>query len=397
MICLVLAAHSQNPYTISGTIRDKNKEPLPGAAVYLSGYKLAAVADADGRFALKGLQAGNYEVLVQMIGFLPQTKSVIISDASKEIEMIMAENIKLLNEVVVRPDPRRDFYLKLFTENFIGNSTFAQKCEIMNPEVIITEFDEVKKVLKITCTDFLIIENKALGYRIKYLLEAFECDEKSTLAAHYGHPTFEELKAGSSQKKQYLKNRNIAYKGSPQHFFSALYANKVKEEGFILNKLEKVRNPNKLPDSVIDRKVAHFSTPLRDAVRGNVTNRNDSLYYWKRMYNQPEFMIVHNKEEVLIDTLVKNQQKDLKSINFNNILYLAYTKEKEGKDFAKQEGYAIKRPRAYLDYQISLVRQLSGPVSFYQNGRIFNPMSLLYEGFWSYEKVGDLMPMDYQN
>jgi hypothetical protein len=38
---------------------------------------------------------------------------------------------------------------------------------------------------------------------------------------------------------------------------------------------------------------------------------------------------------------------------------------------------------------------LLSPANFYENGGIFDPRALLYEGFWAYEKVADMVPMDY--
>ncbi|RZK60594.1 MAG: carboxypeptidase-like regulatory domain-containing protein [Pedobacter sp.] len=60
-------------FLITGTVKD-NVGALPGAAVYLSGYKIATVTDNEGRFTLGKLAPGNYDILVQMIGFLPFTK-----------------------------------------------------------------------------------------------------------------------------------------------------------------------------------------------------------------------------------------------------------------------------------------------------------------------------------
>jgi hypothetical protein len=42
------------------------------------------------------------------------------------------------------------------------------------------------------------------------------------------------------------------------------------------------------------------------------------------------------------------------------------------------------------------VANLTGEgVRFYENGGIYDSRSLLYEGFWAYEKVADMVPMDY--
>ncbi|RYG54596.1 MAG: hypothetical protein EOO01_01060 [Chitinophagaceae bacterium] len=99
--------------------------------------------------------------------------------------------------------------------------------------------------------------------------------------------------------------------------------------------------------------------------------------------------------DVLVDTLVKSDAKDFKSINFNDILFLVYTKESETLTYTEQSSHFITRPKVYTDNQVSLIKQLKGPIKFYQSGAVFNPMAVLYGGFWSYERIGDLMPMDY--
>ncbi|HEX8607642.1 MAG TPA: carboxypeptidase-like regulatory domain-containing protein, partial [Pedobacter sp.] len=153
-------------FSITGTIRDKKGEAIPGAAVYLSGYKIATVADNDGKFALANLKPGNYDLLVQVIGFLPQNKNVVLSDRTVKVDIALAENVTELSEVVNKADPNRQRYLSMFKSSFIGNTPNSKQCKILNPEVIQTNYDQSKRLLTVTATDFLIIENKALGYRI---------------------------------------------------------------------------------------------------------------------------------------------------------------------------------------------------------------------------------------
>ncbi|HTM98257.1 MAG TPA: carboxypeptidase-like regulatory domain-containing protein, partial [Pedobacter sp.] len=83
--------YAQEGYVISGTIKDK-KEVLPGAAIYVSGYKISAVTNGDGKFILPKLAAGNYDILVQMIGYTPYSKNIIISNKSVEVTITLTEN-----------------------------------------------------------------------------------------------------------------------------------------------------------------------------------------------------------------------------------------------------------------------------------------------------------------
>ena len=193
----------QKLYTISGMVRDQRGQPLPGAAVYVSNYKIATVADGQGNYVLKGLLPGNYTILVQMIGFLPASQSAIIVDRSTEFDVAMEEMVHELNEVVVRPDYFRPYRLNVFKDSFLGTSKNARKCEILNPEVIQFDYDPVRHILKATATDFITIENKSLGYRVQYLLDYFEKDEETNFVRFYGYPYFEELEPIVAKRKRY--------------------------------------------------------------------------------------------------------------------------------------------------------------------------------------------------
>ena len=67
----------------------------------------------------------------------------------------------------------------------------------------------------------------------------------------------------------------------------------------------------------------------------------------------------------------------------------------EPKDYTKYSGFKIQRPEDFVNFQISLIYQLKPSPSFYENGGLYDPESLLYEGIWAYEKVADMVPMDY--
>lgn len=384
---------AQDSFSITGIIKDDKGEILPGAAIYLSGYKMATVANNEGKFALAGLKAGNYDVLVQVIGYSPQNKNVIVFDKSVNIEIVLKEAITQLGEVVIQADKNRPYYLDLFKKYFIGATPNAEKCTIINPEVIQTDYDKDKKVLTVSANDFLIIENKALGYRIKYLLSYFENDQRSGMLFYSGHPHFEELEKSESKQRRYGKLRETAYNGSSQHFFRSLYAHRTKDEGFLIYKVAKVPNKDRPSDSIINVNLKRLVRPYTRGAKVS-DSPNDSLKYWRGKKNEPLMRSVLNKEDVLVDTLVKHLFSDVKSISYADALYILYTKEKESSAYAGS-GHKVTRPEEIPNYQVSVVYQLLRPASFYENGGIFDPRSLLYEGFWAYEKVADMVPMDY--
>jgi len=379
--------------SISGRIKDKRGQVLPGASVYISNYKIGVSADNNGRFLIDGLSPGNYTVLVQMIGYLPASQNVSITSRSTEFDMVLEEAVNMLTEIVVRPDPYRAERLKIFKESFLGTSRNAQKCVILNEDAIMFEYDAAGHTLMASTNEFITIENKALGYRIHYLLEFFQKNEETNYVHFYGYPYFEELEKDVSKRKKYTEKRRLAYVGSPQHFFTSLYNNTNQVEGFLINKMVKMPNPKRPADLMIDRRIKLFSENLRKKIK--VSRSKDSLNFWLDMKKEPDTLEVLVRKEVPVDSLIKQKSAHLKTMSFKDALYIVYQNEKETTDFRRRPEYRIKRPDDLGRSQVSLVYQLNHSVGFYENGGINDPGSLLYEGVWAYKMVGDMLPLDY--
>lgn len=381
----------QTGYTISGIVKDNKGETLPGANVLLSGYQIGAVANNEGRYLIGKLKPGNYHVLVQMMGYLPASINVIINDKSLVADIVLTQNARQLKEVVIRADPNRSQHLQIFRESFLGTSPNAEKTIITNPEVIRFDYDAEKQVLQASADEFILMENKELGYRIKYLLKYFEKDDRANLIRYYGYPSFEDLSKPKS--RQYKEKRDEAYYGSSQHFLKALFNNTTMKEGFTIYNMEKIPNPHRLPDSTLDQKIDYFT---RAAIRGIIIyHGKDSLKHYSQMKLSPDTIVQVNSEEVDTDTLIKKEVNNLRWMNFQHKLYVIYSGENESKAYRKQSSYKVSRPPYLRDEQVSIVHQLKSPIAFYRDGTAFDPDALLFEGYWGYEKVGDMVPVDY--
>jgi hypothetical protein len=385
--------HAQN-LSITGVIKDKKGTELPGAGVYLSNYKNATSTDGEGKFALRNLKPGSYDVLVQMMGYLPFTKNVVLSDKSVNIQIVLQENTIVLNEVVIRTDPNRERYLQVFKDFFIGKTPNARKCKILNPQVLRVDYNGDRNILTVQSNDFLIIENKALGYRLRYMLQFFEYDYNTRIVYYSGLPNYEDLKGSKSLKAKWQKSRETAYYGSSHQFFRTLYNGTSKEAGYLLYKLIKVPNQQRPADSIITKQISRLARERSSIIRiGSPVN--DSLSYWAKVREMPKTINILNREEIRLDTLVTQQYRDLKTMAFKDQLYVVYTKERETVEYTNMAGHSVSRPLDIPNYQISIVNMLASPVHFYENGGVYEPKSLLYEGFWAYEKIADMVPMDY--
>jgi hypothetical protein len=396
LIFILFASQSilaQESYTVSGVIKDKKGETLPGAGVFVSGYKIATLSNNNGEYSLK-LNPGNYELLIKMVGFKSVNKQVVVSDKDIILNVELIENVIQLNEVVVKPDLNRENNLRTFTDYFIGQTPNSLQCKILNPDVLYINYDQQNQVLTAYCDEFLIIENKALGYKIKYLIKEFEYDMANKIIFYQGSPYYEDLPAFNSKKKLWAKKRLEAYNGSSQHFFRSLYKGNSNTEGYLLHKLIKKTNSERPSDSLIKAGIKRFSL-ISGSYRFAAVKNSDSLNYWLSKKRMPETISILNTAIVNPDTLVKTVDNNIKKVDFTDILYIIYKNEKEHSIYANLMNQSISRPLDMPNYQISLINLSIRPVYFYQNGAIYNPRSMVYEGYWAWEKVADSVPMDY--
>lgn len=384
---------AQNSLAISGIVKDKIGI-LPGAAIYISGYKTSTITNNDGKFILSKLAPGNYDILVQMVGYIPYKKNIILENKDVYIEITLNEHTTLLNEVIVKPDPDRAYHIALFKDYFIGKTPNSLQCNLLNTQVLATNFDKSTKTLTVNSSEFLIIENKALGYRIKYHLEYFEYNFKTRVIYYAGLPFFEDLKGNSAKQKRWAKAREIAYKGSYHHFFKSLYENKITEEGFVINKIAKITNPFRKPDSIINLNIKKLTEGQLGSTKTLTFNGSDSLAYWLKQKNELKLVNTINKADVLVDTLAKVFSNDLKVMNFEDALYITYKNERETEAYRNSGNWQSRHPNV-PNYQISVVSLVVPPALIYSNGGIFDPRSMLYQGYWAYEKMADIVPMDY--
>jgi len=97
----IMAADSPKYGQLKGRILDNEKNPLPGAVVIIDSNKLSAVTDLDGFFSFANLSSGDHNLKVTYIGFLPVSKTIVVSEESTVDDIVMSDTSRELNEVVV--------------------------------------------------------------------------------------------------------------------------------------------------------------------------------------------------------------------------------------------------------------------------------------------------------
>lgn len=141
-IGLLLGAHAyaQNESTVSGTVIDEKKQPMPGAVIQLinlsDSTKLTATADASGMFAVKELPPGNYIFNLSFFGYNSLSRNITLSKRTNLMLGILQllPSSEALKEVVVTA--RRNFMTvendkKVFYPNALGGVASGSASDVM--------------------------------------------------------------------------------------------------------------------------------------------------------------------------------------------------------------------------------------------------------------------------
>jgi TonB-linked SusC/RagA family outer membrane protein len=91
-----LNAQDAQPKIVTGTVTDKNNEPIPGVSVVIKGTTIAVITDIDGKFRISNLP-GNAILVFKCVGM----KSQEIPVNSATISVVLEDDVMGLNEVVV--------------------------------------------------------------------------------------------------------------------------------------------------------------------------------------------------------------------------------------------------------------------------------------------------------
>jgi hypothetical protein len=226
---------------IKGTILEKGTDnTISTAAIYYAGTFVGTLADKNGNFELDISKSTLLPLTISSIGYY----SVTLTDYSTDKPLIIYLVPKLyeLKEVVISSRPlfrKRKECLKLFKDVFLGTTYNARNCEIINEKDISFNYDTCQDTLKAIASMPILINNRALGYKIRYYLDKFEYYKINGTFFYKGNISFiEDLTSGKSDKKLserfYEKRRKNAYLGSRMHFFRALWSDDIKSAGFIV-------------------------------------------------------------------------------------------------------------------------------------------------------------------
>lgn len=344
------AAAAQMRATVTGTVTDAaSGEPLPGVHVIAASTTIGTVTDRDGRYVLAGIPRGHHRIFASMVGYEPATRDTLLNRRTPYVvDLELAEAVVPLAPVTVAAERDRRWRKRLrrFEQHFLGTSANADSTRLLNPEVL--RFDAAWwGRLEARSAGPLVLENRALGYRIRYFLTEFETT--GTRTKWDGEPLFEEMvPRDSAEANRWKANRARAYEGSLRHFLRSLYAGDTRAQGFTTALFR--RTPFRPTD--------YETTPRRvDPVR-----------------------------------LVSNPTDSVLTLRFRGRLEVVYRDEEAETAFADSR-YRL-RDRSSRT-QASYLELEDGSALVDRTGEFVDAYSAVQYGYFAFERLADAVPREY--
>jgi hypothetical protein len=345
-------------FTISGRILNQaDTKPVAYASIFLSNATIGDRTTTGGTFSLHNVKPGKYTLVVSIIGFEAYHQTIIVNNNNITLPGItITPKTIALQEVSVKPvyDPNRDRNLSLFEKEFLGTSDLARECKILNPELLDLSYNETANTLTASSVDFLVVENDALGYKIKYLLTNFMMDKsRNGQKIHYeGSALFEEMKGTPLEEQQWQKRRQQVYEGSEMHFLRSALTNRIDEEGFRV--LQLISSPGSRKAKT-RRELMQF--PLKPE---EIIKLTDQPGIYALGCDNDELHITYNK-----------------SRHFPKNGLLAHLDDPDNK--------------------ATTILSFNTPYVFFdRNGGVIDPNSVTLTGAWGRNRIAELLPVDYE-
>lgn len=384
ILCLFfpLITLAQNGIITGKVTATDGKTPIPQANVFLSNTTSGSATTEDGTFRLSGLKPGQYTLVVSIIGYESYTKTVLVGSQPIHLDIQLSTQVSELREVTIMSPKLWEKYYEWFVRDFIGTDDNAKYCYVSNPHTVQLNYHKGQQELEAYTEDFLVVDNMALGYRVKFLIKEFTSSKLTGIISYSGQRLFSDLPGSKKQKEEWRKKRDSAYYGSAMHFYRALYKNQLDQEGFQMLKLTRSINPYRPQEQEIQEKIRKYNDGHHlDSAKRWIDLENMSKYYREFLDRVPM---------PASSVVFKTQEDNIFAVDFHDCLYIRYVNKREDTYFRD-----VYQPIDLPNYETTIAT-ITKPYFFDTNGVVFGDSAPLYEGTWSKSKLSDLLPVDYE-
>ena len=362
LICAILVplavgnAQEKSSAGISGhVIDDSTHAPIINANVFLANTMIGAATDTSGKFVLKNVPAGFYELVASCVGYSMRTTKVqVIAGTELKNDFSLVPRVLRMNVVEVTAAPPAEWKenLQTFTKLLLGSTPEASTCRIMNPEVV--EFTTAESGHFHAQTDKEVtIENAGLGYKLHLSLAVFSFDGR-WLTSEY-KVRFEELQPLDPDARSHWKQKRMeVYSGSLHHFLNSMIRDNLSDDGYT------VYNPEELYQ-------ISGSAPIPELKRYEMLKQSAANTWTFKFRNI--LVVVYDRKEFDMEP--------------GQSYYREYGR------FSGNPSVARKRP------QISILTLTRDHVVLDEQGQILDQLAMKVSGDWGKEGLAAQLPLEF--
>jgi hypothetical protein len=382
---------------VSGVVQDSvTHEPLAFSSVFLANTTLGVTTNEQGQFSFDKVPRGSYDIVGSYVGYRLSKQHITVGTVPQTVKLELASSGPKLDEVVVKASAHAADDYRRFADIFVGQSINSKQCRITNPGDVDVAYSDSTKELTAKADNYLQVENQALGYRVKYygLRFAHDASEGGGTISD-SQVVFEEMTPkDNAQRQQWAAARAAAYYGSLTHFLKSVRENRLKPEGFLAQQVKVTPN----------RRYVQADT-LRQRMLRRLHGRAPSAAQQDSMARL--LSVLNNAAPVLasiqpgaqpIDSLRRvSADREHVFLRFTQELQVAYFGEAPDPNY-NQPMSPLGRTKASYPSQREVSRlKLTVPeVEILPTGALADPLAVEAGEYWSFENIGEQLPLDYQ-
>ena len=229
---------------VSGRLVDAvSGQPIARATIRIGRTHQHTTSDSTGAFTLPEVPLGRHDVMVvapaygASVQFLIVSEEGVVNDAVFRLPRLPSIDAAASEEGAADENRQPERAVpRVFERLYLGSPRFSE-CTLTNPGTVdfTTEVRGNAEVMRITASEPLVVENRWLGYRVHLAIEDMVMIRRrgGFTVRHENIAAFEDLTPrDEEERKRWRQHRRAAYRGSLQHFLTALAAGRAVKEEF---------------------------------------------------------------------------------------------------------------------------------------------------------------------
>jgi len=359
--------------SIEGTVLEKETlKPIHNANVYLAYTLTGSTSNKYGHYCIEKIDPGKYFLVVSHVAYEELNIQIIIKEDEKiNYNFHLLPKIYQMKPIVVLGDSSGwKKSLKRFLKEFLGTSENSKMATISNTEVL--DFDRKGSKLYASAYAPLEIINRSLGYKIVYSLYHFE--STFNYVKYTGFPKFIELESKKPEILETWKiNRKNTYEGSLRNFLNIICLNYDSTS----NKADSIE----FEIDYSDKTSRGYKQRYKD---DNILRQNGfEVLYRKSKLKSRMYLEIGGRLANTNNYLKPAENENEMYLKFDNYLEISYTNPDHIRNIFKSEN------------QISWITLEKDSIIIDRAGRYYETFSIKTAGFWSLERISDILPFEY--